>query len=158
MMVHLMTVSFTLWLWCNHLMIRQSSSLLTPFNIGVNLCLLVLRPSYGAAREWHNEPTRNILKHSCAHKWWETLKCPIFGVKHSIPALRGLEVVWWWLLLRKPQSWVLSLTACSFLSSFSLLCLVSLSLGAILCSAELLSCVCFLIFVHMGCWVCFLHF
>ena len=42
---------------------------------------------YGAARESHNEPTRNTLKHStCSHKWWETLKGTIFGVKLSIPA------------------------------------------------------------------------
>ena len=39
-------------------------------NIGVNLCLLVLRPEvYGAARESHNELTRNTLKHTtCSHK------------------------------------------------------------------------------------------
>ena len=37
-------------------------------NIGVNLCLLVLR-AYGAARESHNERTRNSLKLStCSHK------------------------------------------------------------------------------------------
>ena len=45
---------------------------------------------YCAARELHNERTRNILKHStCSHKWWKTLKSSIFGVKPSIPALRG---------------------------------------------------------------------
>ena len=45
---------------------------------------------YGAPRESHNEGTRNTLKHStCAHKWWETLKRLIFGVKPSIPALIG---------------------------------------------------------------------
>ena len=45
---------------------------------------------YGAARESHNECTRNTLKHStCSHKWWETPKRSIFGVKQSIPALRG---------------------------------------------------------------------
>ena len=45
---------------------------------------------YGAARESHNERTRNTLKHStCSQKWWETLKDSIFGVKPSIPALRG---------------------------------------------------------------------
>ena len=45
---------------------------------------------YGAARESHNERTSNTLKHStCSHKWWETLKCSIFGVKRSIPTLRG---------------------------------------------------------------------
>ena len=43
---------------------------------------------YGAARESHNECTRNTLKHStCSHKWWQTLKGSIFGVKTSIPAL-----------------------------------------------------------------------
>ena len=37
---------------------------------------------YGAARESHKERTRNSLKHStCSHKWWETLKGSIFGVK-----------------------------------------------------------------------------
>ena len=46
----------------------------------------------GAARESHNELTRNTLKHStCSHKWWETLKGSIIGVKPSIPALRGPE-------------------------------------------------------------------
>ena len=46
---------------------------------------------YGAAREPHNEHTRNTLKHSTSsHKWRETLKGSIFGVKPSIPALRGL--------------------------------------------------------------------
>ena len=45
---------------------------------------------YGAARESHNKRTRNTLKHTtCSHKWWETLKGWIFGVKPSIPALRG---------------------------------------------------------------------
>ena len=41
-------------------------------NIVVNLCLLVLRPrgSICAARESHNERTRNSLKYStCSHKW-----------------------------------------------------------------------------------------
>ena len=43
----------------------------------------------GAARESHNELTRNTLKYStCSHKWWETLNGLIFGVKPSIPALR----------------------------------------------------------------------
>ena len=40
-------------------------------------------------------------------------------------------MVWWWLLLRKPYSWALCLTASRVLGSLSLLCLVSLSLGAI---------------------------
>ena len=45
---------------------------------------------YGAARESHNERTRNTLKHStCSHKWWETLKGSIFVVKPSIPTLKG---------------------------------------------------------------------
>ena len=34
----------------------------------------------------------NTLKYStCSHKWWETLKGLIFGVKASIPALMGPE-------------------------------------------------------------------
>ena len=56
---------------------------------------------YSAARESHIEHTGNTLKHSCSHKW-ETLKGLIFGVKPSIPLSEGPEVVWWWLLLRKP--------------------------------------------------------
>ena len=113
---------------------------------------------YGAARESHNELNRNTLKHStCSHKWWEILK----GVKPSIPALRGLEVVWWWILLRKPHSWAVSLTVSSVVSILSVLCLVSLSLGAILWPSELLSsCVCFSILIRIGVlilWVCFLY-
>ena len=65
-------------------------------NIGVNLCLLVLRPRGSMVLPWcwglwcaHNEHTRNNRKLStCSHKWWETLKGSIFGVKPSIPALR----------------------------------------------------------------------
>ena len=45
---------------------------------------------YGAASELHNERTRNTLKHSTrSHKLWEALNGSIFGVKLSIPALRG---------------------------------------------------------------------
>ena len=45
---------------------------------------------YGAARESHNECTRNTLKHSTSScKWRETLKGSVFGVKPSIPALIG---------------------------------------------------------------------
>ena len=45
---------------------------------------------YGAARESHDEHTRNTLKHStCSHKLCETLKDQIFGEKPSIPALPG---------------------------------------------------------------------
>ena len=42
-----------------------------------------------AHRESDNEVTRNTLKHPHSHKWWETLEGLIFGVKLSIPALRG---------------------------------------------------------------------
>ena len=60
---------------------------------------------YGAAMESHNQCTRNTLKHSiCLHKWWESIKGSVFGVKPSIPALRGPQVVWWWLLPRKCHS------------------------------------------------------
>ena len=66
---------------------------------------------YGAAKESHNEYTRNTLKHSsCSYKSWKTLKGSIFGVKPSIPAFRGPDVFWRWLLLRKRHSWALSLT------------------------------------------------
>ena len=35
-------------------------------------------------------PRRNSLKHStCSHKWWETLKGSIYGVKPSIFSIRG---------------------------------------------------------------------
>ena len=42
------------------------------------------------------------------------------------------EVVWWWLLLRRRHSWALSLTVSNVVSSSSHICLVSLSLCAIL--------------------------
>ena len=46
---------------------------------------------YGAGRKSLNESTRNTLKHStCSHKWRETLKGSIFGVK-LIPALTKLR-------------------------------------------------------------------
>ena len=45
---------------------------------------------YGAARESHNESTRNTLKLSaCSHTSWETPDSSIFCVKLSIPALKG---------------------------------------------------------------------
>ena len=46
---------------------------------------------FGAARESHNERTRNTMKYStCSHKWCETLRLSIFGVKPPIPAPRRL--------------------------------------------------------------------
>ena len=58
-------------------------------NIGVNLCLLILRTRGSMVLQGsHNERTRNALKHStCSHKWWETLNGSIFVVKPSISAL-----------------------------------------------------------------------
>ena len=57
----------------------------------VNLCLLVLRPRGSMVlqkSQSHNKRTRNTQKHfTSSHKWWETLKGSIFGVKPSIPAL-----------------------------------------------------------------------
>ena len=45
---------------------------------------------YGATRESQNERTRYTLKHStCSHEWWEILNGTIFGMKPSIPALKG---------------------------------------------------------------------
>ena len=45
---------------------------------------------YGAVRESNNERTRNTLNHSTSsHMWLETMKGSVFGVKPSIPALRG---------------------------------------------------------------------
>ena len=79
---------------------------------------------YAATIESHNERTRNTLKHStCSHKFCETLKGSIFGVKPSIPGLRSPDVVWWQLLLRKRHFWSLSLTVSSVVSSLQLLCL-----------------------------------
>ena len=44
--------------------------------------LAVAQRVYGAARESHNERTRNTPKHSTSsHKWWERLQDSIFGVK-----------------------------------------------------------------------------
>ena len=94
---------------------------------------------YGAAKELHNERTRNTLYSTCLHKWWETQKGSILGVKPSIlgvkpsiflSAILGVKTswVWLWLLLKKPLSWALSLTASSVVSNLSLLCLISLSL------------------------------
>ena len=117
---------------------------------------------YGAVRESHNEQTRNTLKHStCLHKWWETLKFLIFGVKPSIPAHRGpgggLMVA-----LAEKASLLGSQFDSSVVSSSSHLCFVSLSLGAILWPFGLLSfCVCFLTLTHMVVlilWVYFFYF
>ena len=62
------------------------------WNIGVNLCLLVLRPRGSMVLQGSrimSTPCRTTLKHStCLHKWWETLKGSIFIVK-PIHALRG---------------------------------------------------------------------
>ena len=117
---------------------------------------------YGAARVSLNKRTRNTRKHStCSHKWWETLKGSIFGVEPSIPTLRMLGGG---LVLAPAQkaSWALSLTGSSVVSSSSYLCLVSLTLSAILWPSELPSfCVCFFILTHMVVlilWACFLYF
>ena len=133
--------------------------------IWVDLCFLVLRPRESMVLQGnaHNERARNTLKHStCSHKWWETLKGSIFGVKPFIPALRGpgggLVVA---------RAVKASLLGSQFdckqcLSSSSPLCLVSLSLGSILWPSGLLSyCVCFLILTHIVVlilWVYFLYF
>ena len=87
---------------------------------------------YGAAMESHNEYTRNTLKMTCSHKWWETLKGSIFGVKPFILAFRGPRGGLVLAPLRKPHSWALSLTVSSVVNSLSLLFLVSLCLAAIL--------------------------
>ena len=96
---------------------------------------------YGAARESHNERTRNTLKHStCSHtvSGGRHLKARslVWSQDRAAPPpfllLMGLQVDWWWLLLRKRRSWDLSLTESSVVSSSSHLCLIFLSLGAIL--------------------------
>ena len=105
---------------------------------------------YGAARESHTERTTNTLKHSTgSHKWLEILKGSIFGVKPSIPALRRPEVVWWWLLLRKPHSWALFdskqcreqfVTPLSCFPQSGYNSLASLILGTNLCATSVLLC------------------
>ena len=56
-------------------------------------CLLVLRPGGNMVLQGShiiNAPWMNALMHStCSHKWWETVKGSIFGVKPSIPPTRG---------------------------------------------------------------------
>ena len=93
---------------------------------------------YGVARESHDERTWNTLKHStCSHKWWEILKGSTFGVKPSIPALRGF--------VGAPAEKASLLSSqfesllCSIVSSSSYHFLVSLGLGAILWPSGLLS-------------------
>ena len=74
--------------------------------------------------------------------WWETLKASIFGVKHSIPALRGQRGGLVVAHAEKMSLYALSFTAGSVVSSLSFICLVSFSLGAILRPSGLLcSCV-----------------
>ena len=101
--------------------------------IEVNLCVLMLRPRESMVlQESHIMSTPGIL--------WSSPPVHISGGRHwKAQSLvwnllfllsGGLEVVWWWLLLRKLHSWALSLTTTSVVSSLSLLCLVSLSLGA----------------------------
>ena len=71
--------------------------------IEVDLCVVLVLRVYDAARESHNERSRNTLKHStCSHKWCETLKCSVFGVKG---ALRRRVVA---PAIRKRHSWALS--------------------------------------------------
>ena len=133
-------------------------------NIGFNLCWPVQGPRGSMVPQGsHNERSRNTLKHStCSHNWWETLKGSIFGVKPSNPALRGpgggLVVA----PAENASLLGLSFTARSFMSSLSLLCFVSLSIGEILCPSKLLSSwVCFSILIHLGVlilWVGLLYF
>ena len=133
-------------------------------NIGVHVCLLVLRH-----RGFMVLQVSRIM--SASGILWSTPSVHISGggrhwkarslIWNLLILLSGdPEVVWWWLLLRKPRSWALSLTASSVVNSLSLLRPVSLSLGAILWPSELLSsCVCFSILIRMGVlilWVCFL--
>ena len=122
--------------------------------IGVNLCLLVLRPRGSIVLQescimsalgilWSAPPV-----HISGGRHWKALSL-VWNLLFLLSV--GLVVVWWRLLLRKPHSWALSFTACSVGSSFSLLCLVSLRLGAILWSSELLSSwVCFSILIRVG--------
>ena len=106
---------------------------------------------YGATRESHNERTRNTMKHfTCSHKWWETLKGSIVGVKPSILALSwpggGLVVS----LAEKASFLGSPFDSNSAMSSSAHFCHVALSLGAILWLSGFQSfCICFLILTHM---------
>ena len=99
------------------------------WNIGVNLCSLVLRPKGSMVLQGsHIINAPGIL--------WSTPPVRIRGGRHwkarslvwnlLFLLWGGQEVVWSWLLLTKRHSWALSLTASSVVSSLSLICLVSL--------------------------------
>ena len=89
-------------------------------NIGVNLCFLML---------WHRGSMvlQGCRIMSAPGILWSTPPVHISGVRHwkarslvwnLLFLLSGCpKVVWWWLLLRKPHSWALSLTASSVVSS-----------------------------------------
>ena len=101
---------------------------------------------YGAARESHNERTRNTLKSStCSHKWWETQKGSIFGAKPSIFALRGPRGGLGVAPTEKISHFCTQFESKHRREQFSLLCLVSLSLGELLSSY-----VCFSILICVG--------
>ena len=76
-------------------LIMQSRLLIVPHVQHIAQIIRVLARAkaqriYGATSESHNKQTRNTLKNStCSHKWWETLKGSIFGVKRTIPVLWG---------------------------------------------------------------------
>ena len=118
---------------------------------------------YGAARESHNERTRNTLKHcTCSHKWWETLKGSIFAVQQSIPALwrpRGGLVV---APAEKPSLPGYQFDSKQCLEQFitPLSCFPQSQCNS-LAFRTLVLCICFLILTHMMVlilWVCFLYF
>ena len=128
--------------------------------IGVDLCVLMLKPRGSTVLQG-----KNII--NAPRILWSTPSVDIWGGTHlkarsqvwsRLFLLSGdQEVVWWWLLLRNHHSWALSLTVIIVVSSSSHLCLVFLSLGAILWPSGLLSfCVCFLIWTLMVvlilCW------
>ena len=109
-----------------------------------------------AARESHNERTRNTLKHSTySHKWFKTMKGLIFGVKPSIPALSGSVSGLVVSPAEKP-----SLLCFRFDSKKSCEQFVTGLSSAILWPSRLLSsCVCCFILIQMGVlviWVCLL--
>ena len=99
----------------------------------------VAQTVYGAARESHNECTRNTLKHStCSRKWWERFKARSLVRSRLFVPSWSPEMFWWCLLLRKSYFWALRLTARSFVRSSSHLCLVSLSQCAVLWPSRLI--------------------
>ena len=102
--------------------------------IGVNWCLVVLRPRGSTVPQG----SRIMDGHE---KFKSTPPVHIRGVRHwktwslvwnlLFLLSRGPVMVWWWLMLRKPYCWALSLRVSNVVSSFSVIRLVSRCLGEV---------------------------